>query len=60
MQRRQQKIIEEAPAPALPDAVRDSDRGILRGAGPRMPATGALGTVEFLYDLKRMRLHSSR
>jgi acetyl-CoA carboxylase biotin carboxylase subunit len=49
MQRRSQKVIEEAPAPNLPDTVRqkirDSSVELARECGYR----GA-GTVEFLYD----------
>ncbi|MFE5813238.1 urea carboxylase [Streptomyces sp. NPDC056479] len=49
LQRRNQKVIEEAPAPALPDRVRallhDSSRRLLASVGYR----GA-GTVEFVYD----------
>ncbi|NKX56049.1 acetyl-CoA carboxylase biotin carboxylase subunit [Arthrobacter mobilis] len=49
MQRRQQKILEEAPAPALPDAVREriqqSSVELARECHYR-----GLGTVEFLYD----------
>ncbi|TXS48008.1 urea carboxylase [Streptomyces sp. uw30] len=49
LQRRNQKVIEEAPAPALPDRVRatlhDSSRRLLSSVGYR----GA-GTVEFVYD----------
>jgi acetyl-CoA carboxylase, biotin carboxylase subunit len=49
MQRRSQKVIEEAPAPNLPDTVRqkirDSSVELARACGYR----GA-GTVEFLYD----------
>ncbi len=49
MQRRSQKVIEEAPAPDLPDAVRqiirDSSVALARECG----YSGA-GTVEFLYD----------
>ncbi|MEV5386893.1 urea carboxylase [Streptomyces sp. NPDC052721] len=49
LQRRNQKVIEEAPAPALPAAVRallhDSSRRLLASVGYR----GA-GTVEFVYD----------
>ena len=36
MQRRSQKVIEEAPAPDLPDARPPEDPGILRGTGPRV------------------------
>ncbi|MGW1810242.1 urea carboxylase [Streptomyces sp. NPDC002078] len=49
LQRRNQKVIEEAPAPALPPHVRallhDSSRRLLASVGYR----GA-GTVEFVYD----------
>ncbi|MFC5220346.1 urea carboxylase [Streptomyces coerulescens] len=49
LQRRNQKVVEEAPAPALPDRVRallhDSSRRLLASIGYR----GA-GTVEFVYD----------
>ena len=49
IQRRHQKLIEEAPAPNLPDALRERLRAaaveVARGIGYR----GA-GTVEFIYD----------
>ncbi|MFD5861571.1 urea carboxylase [Streptomyces chartreusis] len=49
LQRRNQKVIEEAPAPALPDRIRallhDSSRRLLSSVAYR----GA-GTVEFVYD----------
>lgn len=52
LQRRQQKVVEEAPAPNMPDAVRlrmrDSAVELARRCGYR----GA-GTVEFLYDAER-------
>jgi acetyl-CoA carboxylase biotin carboxylase subunit len=52
MQRRSQKIIEEAPAPLLPDAVRDRIRdssvALARACG-----YSGVGTVEFLYDPAR-------
>jgi urea carboxylase len=52
LQRRHQKVIEEAPAPALPDDVRallqDSARTLLAGVGYR-----SAGTVEFVYDQVR-------
>jgi acetyl/propionyl-CoA carboxylase alpha subunit len=52
LQRRYQKIVEEAPAPALPDTV----RGALRDAALALVSheryRGA-GTVEFIYDTER-------
>ncbi|PPF65051.1 urea carboxylase [Clavibacter michiganensis] len=49
LQRRNQKVIEEAPAPALPDAVRrqlhDSARSLAASVDYR-----SAGTVEFVYD----------
>lgn len=49
LQRRNQKVIEEAPAPALPDSVRqqlhDSARALAASVGYR-----SAGTVEFVYD----------
>lgn len=55
MQRRQQKVIEEAPAPVLPDKLRqqmrDSSVELARQAG----YVGA-GTVEFLYDPERQEI----
>ena len=49
LQRRNQKVIEEAPAPALPDHVRallhDSARDLLASVHYR-----SAGTVEFVYD----------
>ena len=49
MQRRQQKIVEEAPAPDLPDAVRERIRSSSVELARRSHYRG-LGTVEFLYD----------
>lgn len=49
MQRRQQKIMEEAPAPNLPDAVRERIRRTSVELARRCQYRG-LGTVEFLYD----------
>ena len=52
LQRRNQKVIEEAPAPDLPDTVRErlasSARALCAAAGYR-----SAGTVEFLYDAAR-------
>lgn len=52
MQRRQQKIIEEAPAPEIPDHVRQI---MHESAVALAKATGYVnaGTVEFLYDRER-------
>ena len=52
LQRRNQKVVEEAPAPALPAEVRrrlhDSSRALAAGIGYR-----SAGTVEFVYDPER-------
>ena len=52
LQRRHQKVIEEAPAPNLPEHVRtllhESARALLAGVGYR-----SAGTVEFVYDPAR-------
>ncbi|GER23527.1 acetyl-CoA carboxylase biotin carboxylase subunit [Zafaria cholistanensis] len=49
MQRRSQKVIEEAPAPELPEAVRERIRSSSVELARRCGYRGA-GTVEFLYD----------
>ncbi|MBB6124049.1 urea carboxylase [Sphingobium subterraneum] len=52
LQRRNQKVVEEAPAPLLPDAVRAS----LIAAATRLGQAAnyrSAGTVEFLYDALR-------
>lgn len=52
LQRRHQKVVEEAPAPALPDRV----RGEIHDAARRLCASVAYrsaGTVEFIYDPSR-------
>ena len=52
LQRRQQKIIEEAPAPRLPDGVRDTIHASSIELGRQCGYSG-LGTIEFLYDPDR-------
>ncbi|KPC66207.1 acetyl/propionyl/methylcrotonyl-CoA carboxylase subunit alpha [Streptomyces chattanoogensis] len=47
LQRRHQKVIEEAPAPGLPDALRDTLHGAAAQAARAIGYRGA-GTVEFL------------
>jgi urea carboxylase len=52
LQRRNQKVVEEAPAPLLPEAV----RGELIAAATRLGEAASYrsaGTVEFLYDAER-------
>ncbi len=49
LQRRQQKVVEEAPAPALPEAVRARILESSTELGRQCSYRG-LGTVEFLYD----------
>ncbi len=52
LQRRNQKVVEETPAPGLPAAIRDA----LIGAAVRLTAAAhyrSAGTVEFLYDIER-------
>lgn len=54
IQRRHQKVIEEAPAPALPEATRAALHEAARAAAASIGYLGA-GTVEFLYDPQRDR-----
>jgi acetyl-CoA carboxylase biotin carboxylase subunit len=49
VQRRYQKLIEEAPAPGLDDGLRERLRGAAVALGERLRYRGA-GTVEFLVD----------
>jgi len=49
MQRRHQKVVEETPAPLLPDATRAAFHAAARRAAEAIGYRGA-GTVEFLYD----------
>ena len=49
LQRRSQKIVEEAPAPDLPDAVRERVRASAVNLA-RLAKYQGVGTVEYLYD----------
>ncbi|GAA2133886.1 acetyl/propionyl/methylcrotonyl-CoA carboxylase subunit alpha [Nocardioides bigeumensis] len=49
LQRRHQKVVEETPAPLLPDATRAKLHDAARSAAAAIDYRGA-GTVEFLYD----------
>ena len=56
LQRRYQKIVEEAPAPALPAALRSA----LQEAAVRLAAAvryAGAGTVEFIHDVAREEFH---
>lgn len=55
MQRRRQKVIEEAPAPDLPDHVRQLMRETAVELARKANYLGA-GTVEFLYDSERQEV----
>ncbi|TNE39614.1 MAG: urea carboxylase [Sphingomonadales bacterium] len=52
LQRRNQKVVEEAPAPLLPDAVRQGLISAAIALGQAVDYRSA-GTVEFLYDAER-------
>ncbi|QWC86257.1 ATP-grasp domain-containing protein [Nocardioidaceae bacterium] len=54
VQRRHQKVVEEAPAPGIPDDVREALHEASRKAGEAIDYRGA-GTVEFLYDAETQR-----
>src|SRR4029079_11310177 len=49
LQRRHQKVVEETPAPRLPEATRQALHAAARDAATAVGYVGA-GTVEFLYD----------
>ena len=52
LQRRNQKVIEEAPAPQLPDALRAQLHSSSRALAESVSYRSA-GTVEFIYDTRR-------
>lgn len=52
LQRRNQKVIEEAPAPSLPDAIRRQLHSSSRALAASVHYRSA-GTVEFVYDPRR-------
>ncbi len=52
IQRRHQKVIEESPAPRLPEPTRQALHEAGRSAAAAIDYRGA-GTVEFLYDVER-------
>ncbi|MCD4523873.1 ATP-grasp domain-containing protein [Nocardioides sp. cx-173] len=54
IQRRHQKVVEEAPAPLLPEPTRRALHEAARAAAAAIDYRGA-GTVEFLYDAERDR-----
>lgn len=56
VQRRYQKLVEEAPAPNLPDALRENMRAAAVAFGAHLNYVG-LGTVEFLYDRARAEFY---
>ncbi|ROO30001.1 urea carboxylase [Salinisphaera japonica] len=55
-QRRNQKVLEECPAPALPEAVRDALLQTAVALGKSVSYRSA-GTVEFIYDANRQRFY---
>ncbi len=56
LQRRNQKVVEETPAPGLPDAVRRQlhDAAVALG---RSVNYASAGTVEFIYDVERGQVY---
>lgn len=56
IQRRYQKLVEEAPAPELPQQLRDAMRASAARLGRHLDYRG-LGTVEFLFDRRRREFH---
>nr|WP_246305090.1 biotin carboxylase N-terminal domain-containing protein [Nocardioides thalensis] len=56
VQRRHQKVIEEAPAPALPEPTRKALHEAAKAAADAIDYLGA-GTVEFLYDVSKDRFY---
>ena len=56
IQRRYQKLVEEAPAPNLPDKARNAIHDSAVSFGKHLHYRG-LGTVEFLYDVQRQEYY---
>jgi 3-methylcrotonyl-CoA carboxylase alpha subunit len=56
VQRRYQKIVEEAPAPGLPTSTREAMRAAALALVEHQRYRGA-GTVEFIYDVDREAFH---
>ncbi|MBP7335180.1 urea carboxylase [Niveispirillum sp.] len=56
LQRRNQKVVEETPAPGLPDAVRLHLRDAAIALGQSVKYASA-GTVEFIYDVARAQVY---
>jgi acetyl-CoA carboxylase, biotin carboxylase subunit len=56
VQRRYQKLVEEAPAPDLPEPMQRQIREAAVAFGRRLHYVG-LGTVEFLYDRRRQEFY---